>query len=77
MNSDDINELKAEIIRLNEKILVMRGLLWEWNPTSFSVWEHPRLKQMGEVVEDYAHLKDNEPDMPLFDQRYDDGLWID
>ena len=78
MNSEDINELKAEIARLNEKIQAMRGILWEWNSSSGPVWEYYRLKQVGEKQEDYSFLDDDyEPDMPLFDQRYDDGLWID
>ena len=68
MNSNDTNDLKAEIVRLNEKLNVMRALLWEWNVTSDNVWEYYRLKQVGETEEDYNFLDDNyEPDMPLFD----------
>jgi hypothetical protein len=70
MNSnDEINELKAEIVRLNDKICVMRSLLWEWNCTSDNVWEYYRLKQVGERDIDYAFLvNEDEPDMPLFDE---------
>jgi len=67
-NDDDINELKAEIARLNAKIEVMRGLLWEWNSSSGPVWEYYKLKRVGEKQEDYAFLDDDyEVDMPLFD----------
>ena len=69
MNSnDEINELKAEISRLNDKITVMRGLLVEWNCSSDMVWEYYRLKQVGEKCEDYAAFIDDEDevDMPLF-----------
>jgi hypothetical protein len=60
MNSnDDINDLKAEIVRLHEKLNVMRALLWEWNVTSDNVWEHYRLKRVGETEEDYAFLDEN------------------
>jgi len=69
MNSNDINELQAEIARLNEKIAVMRGLLWEWNCYSDMVWEYWKLKQVGERDIDYSFLlNEDEPDMPLFDQ---------
>jgi len=66
-NDDDINELKAEIVRLNDKINVMRRILWEWNSSSGPVWEYYRLKQMGERDLDYCFDKDYEVDMPLFD----------
>jgi hypothetical protein len=65
MNNDDISELKAEIARLNSKIKVMRGLLWEWNPSYGQVWEHPRLKQVGEKKEDYGFIDDSYE--PLYD----------
>lgn len=66
MNSES-EQLKSEIIRLNEKIHAMRGLLWEWNVSSGPVWEYWKLKQVGEKAEDYAHLMDEyEPEMPLF-----------
>jgi hypothetical protein len=68
MNSNEINELQAEIVRLNEKIKVMRGLLWEWNPTSDNVWEYYRLYQVGETSVDYTDWTEDEMDMPLFDQ---------
>lgn len=70
MNSnDEINRLKAEILRLEDKIHVMRGLLWEWNATSDNVWEHSKLKKMGERAEDYYHFTgDEDNDMPLFDE---------
>jgi hypothetical protein len=70
MNSNDINDLQAEIARLNEKIAVMRSLLWEWNCSSDMVWEYWKLKQVGEKREDYAAFLDDEDgvDMPLFDQ---------
>jgi hypothetical protein len=68
MNSNDINDLQAEIARLNEKIKVMRGLLWEWNCSSDMVWEYYRLKQVGETSADYAEWTEDEMDMPLFDQ---------
>lgn len=67
MNSNDINELQAEIARLNDKVRVMRTLLWEWNASSDNVWEYWKLKQVGEREEDYAFLSDEEPPMPLFD----------
>ena len=68
MNQDDIHELKAEIVRLNDKINVMRRILWEWNSSSGPVWEYYRLKQVGEKQEDYAFIDDDyEVDMPLFD----------
>jgi hypothetical protein len=68
MSSNEINELQAEIVRLNEKIKVMRGLLWEWNPTSDNVWEYYRLHQVGETSADYTDWTEDEMDMPLFDQ---------
>ena len=68
MNSNDINDLQAEIARLNEKIAVMRSLLWEWNCSSDMVWEYYRLKQVGETSADYAEWTEDEMDMPLFDQ---------
>lgn len=65
--NNEIEQLKAEIIRLNDKIHVMRSLLWEWNVSSGPVWEYRRLKQIGEKPEDYSHWTEEEPDMPLFD----------
>ena len=69
-SNDDVNDLKAEIVRLHEKLNVMRALLWEWNVTSDNVWEYYRLKKVGETEEDYSFLDENygEPDMPLFDE---------
>ena len=67
----EIENLKAEIVRLNDKICVMRSILWEWNPSSGPVWEYHRLKKIGERDIDYSFLADNnnheEPAMPLFD----------
>ena len=69
--NDEINQLKAEIIRLNDKLYTMRGLLCEWNCTSDVVWEHWKLKNVGEKREDYIDFIDEDdnygPDMPLFD----------
>lgn len=67
--NDEIEQLKSEIKRLNEKIHVMRGLLYEWNVSSGPVWENWRLKQVGETQGDYNWLDDEYegPDMPLFD----------
>jgi hypothetical protein len=70
MNSnDEINALKAEIVRLNDKIHTMRGLLWEWNCSSGPVWEYWKLMEIGEKPEDYSHWTEEEDDdMPLFDE---------
>ena len=67
MNAE-IENLKAEITRLNDKIHVMRSMLWEWNCSSGPVWEHSKLKKIGERPEDYSHWNEDEdePDMPLF-----------
>jgi len=69
--NNEIEQLKAEIVRLNDKIHVMRGLLWEWNISSGPVWEYWKLKQVGEKPEDYSHWTEDEPDMPLFDDGTD------
>ena len=58
MNNNEINDLKAEIARLNDKIHAMRSLLWEWNSSSGPVWEYWKLKDVGETEKDYAFLND-------------------
>ena len=65
---DEINELRAEMAALHRTMHVMRGLLWEWNPTSDNVWEHHKLKELGEVSAHYVDWTEDEMDMPLFDQ---------
>jgi len=70
LKDQSIDDLKAEIIRLNDKIHAMRGLLWEWNVSSGPVWEYWKLAKVGETAEDYSHWTEEDPDMPLFD----DGL---
>jgi len=69
MHMETPDELKAEILRLNDKITVMRKILWEWNPSSRPIWENPRLQNVGEKDIDYSFLvnEDEGPDMPLFD----------
>ena len=76
---EDNTDLKAEIVHLKDKLNSMRKLLHNWNPYSMPVWEHPSLKHVGETKVDYAFLVDENdgPDMPLFDVRYDDNLWLD
>lgn len=67
--NNEINELKAKILLLEDKIHVMRGLLWEWNCSSDVVWEYWKLKQIGEQAQDYYHFTgDEDDDMPLFDE---------
>ena len=58
------------IAELENKIRVMRGLLWEWNISSGPVWEYWKLAQVGETVADYADYVDDEyfdsdDDIPL------------
>lgn len=70
LKDQSIDALKAEIVRLNDKIHAMRGLLWEWNVSSGPVWEYWKLVQVGETPEDYSHWTedeyfDSDDDMPL------------
>lgn len=67
-DNNDPESLRREITRLNDKIHAMRSLLYEWNVSSGPVWEHGRLKQVGEKPEDYSHWTEDEPAMPLFDE---------
>lgn len=58
------------IAELENKIRVMRGLLWEWNISSGPVWEYWKLAQVGETIADYADYVDDEyfdsdDDIPL------------
>lgn len=58
------------IAELENKIRVMRGLLWEWNTSSGPVWEYWKLAQVGETIADYADYVDDEyfdsdDDIPL------------
>ena len=58
------------IAELENKIRVMRGLLWEWNTSSGPVWEYWKLAQVGETMADYADYVDDEhfdsdDDIPL------------
>jgi len=65
---NEIETLKAEIERLNNKISAMRGLLWEWNSSSGPVWENRRLKAVGETIADYAdYVDEDDMDLPLAD----------
>lgn len=67
-DENDPESMRREIDRLQAKIQRMRSILWEWNSSSGPVWEHYRLKEVGETQEDYAFIDENyEPDMPLFD----------
>ena len=65
---DEINELRAEMASLERKLHVMRGLLWEWNPTSDDVWEYWKLKEIDECSAHYVEWTEDENDMPLFDE---------
>ena len=74
--NNEVDQLKAEIVRLNEKIHAMRGVLWEWNCSSDMVWEYWKLKQVGEKAEDYVDWTgDEEDDMPLPDN--DDDTFME
>lgn len=65
---NEIEQLKAEITRLNDKIHVMRSLLCEWNGSSCPVWENRRLKALGETIADYAdYVDEDDMDLPLAD----------
>jgi hypothetical protein len=58
-NLADPNEMLKTITQLEEKIKVMRSVLWEWNCSSGPVWEYYRLKSVGENESDYEFINDD------------------
>ena len=61
-NLADPNYVLNKITSLENKIRVMREILWEWNCSSVPVWEHYRLQKVGETSEDYNFINE-EPDL--------------
>lgn len=65
INLSNPNDVIKVITDLENKINVMRALLWEWNCTSDAVWNYYRLKDVGEREEDYDFIKEDEDCLDL------------
>jgi hypothetical protein len=62
INLADPNSVLNKIADLENKIKVMREVLWQWNCSSGPVWEYYKLQKVGETSEDYNFINE-EPDL--------------